>query len=163
MCCLDTRESVHRNLRPRPSVVKSAGVQRFQYLHLPLSLFRQRGQNRNEKFHKWSVSSWFMSVDWLTFFLKKIFVGTHILSWGHLYPCFGLLVMSPLGFKARVGSLIHTWQRCTWCRLPEIHLWCNICQPLMASMAAGQCSPHACFSRGRMLDSNGDLQLDWLT
>ena len=22
--------------------------------------------------------------------------------WGHLYPCFGLLVMSALGFKARV-------------------------------------------------------------
>ena len=28
--------------------------------------------------------------------------------WGHWYPCFGLLVTSPLGFKARVGSLFRT-------------------------------------------------------
>ena len=27
-------------------------------------------------------------------------------------PCFGLLVMSPIGYKARVGSLIRAWQRC---------------------------------------------------
>ena len=26
---------------------------------------------------------------------------------GPWYPCFGFLVMSPLGFKARVGCLIH--------------------------------------------------------
>ena len=26
--------------------------------------------------------------------------------WGHWYPCFGFLVMSPLGFKARVGSAL---------------------------------------------------------
>ena len=26
--------------------------------------------------------------------------------WGHWYPCFGLLVTSPLGFKARVGSAL---------------------------------------------------------
>ena len=26
--------------------------------------------------------------------------------WGHWYPCFGFLVTSPLGFKARVGYLI---------------------------------------------------------
>ena len=30
--------------------------------------------------------------------------------WGHSYPCFGLLVMSPLGFKVRVGSLIRIWR-----------------------------------------------------
>ena len=28
--------------------------------------------------------------------------------WGHWYPCFGFLVMSPLGFKARVGSALFT-------------------------------------------------------
>ena len=38
--------------------------------------------------------------------------------------------ISSLGFKARVGSLIRTWQRHTWCIFPEIHLWCNTCQPL---------------------------------
>ena len=37
----------------------------------------------------------------------KIF-GGHMI-WGHWYPCFGLLVKSPLGFKARVGSLINIW------------------------------------------------------
>ena len=26
--------------------------------------------------------------------------------WGHWYPCFGFLVTSPLGFKAKVGCLI---------------------------------------------------------
>ena len=45
--------------------------------------------------------------------------------WGHWYPCFGLLVMSPLGFKARSGSLICTWQRHMWYTFSEIHLWCK--------------------------------------
>ena len=31
---------------------------------------------------------------------------------GHWYTCFELLVMSPLGFKARVDSLICAWLRC---------------------------------------------------
>ena len=39
-----------------------------------------------------------------TDFLK--FFGGHIsFLWDHWYPCFGLLVMFPLGFKARVGAL----------------------------------------------------------
>ena len=42
--------------------------------------------------------------------------------WG---PFFGLQLMSPLGFKARVGSFIHTW----W-RFHEIRLWCDTCWPL---------------------------------
>ena len=28
---------------------------------------------------------------------------------GHWYPCFGFLVTSPLGFKARVGSALFTF------------------------------------------------------
>ena len=55
---------------------------------------------------------------------------THVHLWGHWYPYFGLLVMSPLGFKARVGSLICTWLRCTWCMCPQIHLWCDTYWPL---------------------------------
>ena len=39
--------------------------------------------------------------------------------------------MSPPGFKARVGSLIHTW-RCTCYTFPKIHLWCDTCCPLGA-------------------------------
>ena len=38
--------------------------------------------------------------------------------------------MSALGFKARVGSLIHTWQSHTCNTFPEIYFWCNTCQPL---------------------------------
>ena len=38
--------------------------------------------------------------------------------------------MSPLGFKARMGSPIRTWWKCTCYTFPEIHLWCDICWPL---------------------------------
>ena len=62
--------------------------------------------------------------------MSSLFCWTHVHFWGHWYPCFGLLVMSPLGFKARVGSLIRTWQRCTWYTFLETHLWCNTYQPL---------------------------------
>ena len=42
-------------------------------------------------------------------------------------PVFGLLMMSPLGFKAKVGSLICTWWRHTFYTFSEIHLWCDTC------------------------------------
>ena len=35
----------------------------------------------------------------LLFFKKKIFEGQKPFLWGHWYPCFGLLVTSPLGFS----------------------------------------------------------------
>ena len=41
-------------------------------------------------------------------FFLKIFGGHESFLWGHWYPCFGLLVTSPLGFKARVGSALFT-------------------------------------------------------
>ena len=41
----------------------------------------------------------------LKFFFKS-FWRTHVLFWGHWYPCFGFLVTSALGFKARVGSAL---------------------------------------------------------
>ena len=40
---------------------------------------------------------------------------SHVLFWGHWYPCFGFLVTSPLGFKARVGSALFAFH--------EIHFW----------------------------------------
>ena len=40
------------------------------------------------------------------FFFSKIFGGHESFLWGHWYPYFGLLVTSPLGFKARVGSAL---------------------------------------------------------
>ena len=47
-------------------------------------------------YHVWEFSSFF----------KNFFGGHESLLWGHWYPYFGLLVMSPLGFKARVGSAL---------------------------------------------------------
>ena len=55
------------------------------------------------------------------------FRGHKFFLWGHGYPCFGLLIMSPQGFKVRVGSLILNWQRCMRYMFPEIHLWCYTC------------------------------------
>ena len=43
---------------------------------------------------------------------------------------FGFLVTLPLGFKARVCSLIHALWRHMCYTFPEIHLWCNTCQPV---------------------------------
>ena len=54
---------------------------------------------------------------------------------GPLIPCFGFLVMSPLGFKVTSG-------------VTPTDLF-------MASMAASCFSPLACFSRGRMPDLIG--------
>ena len=61
-----------------------------------------------------------------SFFLKKM-VDTYLLL-GLWYPCFVLLVMSPLGFKARVGSLICTWLR----HLFDVRFasGCDTCRPL---------------------------------
>ena len=39
------------------------------------------------------------------FFFLKFLADTHVHFWGHWYPCFGFLVTSPLGFKAKVGTI----------------------------------------------------------
>ena len=44
------------------------------------------------------------------FLLNKSLADTHVLFWGHWYPCFGFLAMSPLGFKARVGFCLIHWE-----------------------------------------------------
>ena len=38
--------------------------------------------------------------------------------------------MFPLGFNARVDSIIFTWWRCMYYTFPQIHLLCDTCQPL---------------------------------
>ena len=63
---------------------------------------------------------------WVFFFLEN----TSPFLWGNWYPCFGILMMSPLCFKARVGSLICVYWRHTWYTFPEIYLWCNTCWSL---------------------------------
>ena len=57
-------------------------------------------------------------------FLFLIFGGLKLFLWVHWYSYFGLLVTSPLGFKARVAALF------AFGKFPEIHLWCDTCWPL---------------------------------
>ena len=40
------------------------------------------------------------------FFVVYIVLYSHVLYWDNWYPCFGFLVMPPLGFKAWVGSAL---------------------------------------------------------
>ena len=46
--------------------------------------------------------------------MKNVFWGRKSFFWDHWYPCCGLLVMSALGFKARMDSLV-----CILCHLHE--------------------------------------------
>ena len=43
------------------------------------------------------------------FFFLKFLADTHVLFWGHWYPCFGFLVMSLLGFKAEANVMYIPW------------------------------------------------------
>ena len=86
------------------------------------------------------------------FFLN--FCWTHVHFWGHWNPCFGLLVTSSLGFEVRLGILIWTLWRHTWYMFPEIHLWCDTSAGVYGQHSSRSLSPHVCFSRDRMLDSN---------
>ena len=58
-------------------------------------------------------------IDWATFF-KNFFGGHESFLWGHWYPYFGLLVTSPLGFKARVHSALFELSRgvCVMLHIP---------------------------------------------
>ena len=61
----------------------------------------------------------------------------------------------PLGFKARVGSAL--FELCRGIRDIRSPRFTSGATPLpvyIASIAAGHFFPHACFSRGRMLDLN---------
>ena len=65
--------------------------------------------------------------------IYKSFLGVH---W---YPCFGLLVMSFLGLKARHGSLIHTWHT------QGIHVTCSLKFTSGQHMLPSYCSlSHMC-------------------
>ena len=62
------------------------------------------------------------------FFSKIIFGGHKSLLWGHWYPCFGILVTSALGFKARAVHSLVFFLTCTQ-QIPQIHLWLDTCWP----------------------------------
>ena len=73
--------------------------------------------------------------------LFKHFWRTWVLLWAYWYPCFGLLVMSPLGFKARVGSALLALGRgvCVTCSL-RFTSGATPADLLAASMAAKRVS-----------------------
>ena len=50
-------------------------------------------------------------VEYLEHFLKKCIRRTHahVQFRGHWYPCFGFVVTSPLGFKAKMGFALFTF------------------------------------------------------
>ena len=79
------------------------------------------------------------------FFLEIFFVDTCPFL-GPLIPCFELLVMSTLNLKCLA--------LCDGCSL-KFTSGATPAGILTASMATGSCSPRACFSRGRMPESNG--------
>ena len=59
-------------------------------------------------------------------FLKKSFWRTHIHFWGHWYPSFGFLVMSPLGFQSQIGlpySHCGGERNWYWYRLGRVQMW----------------------------------------
>ena len=60
------------------------------------------------------VATSFFCSKFLAIYFSLFFWRTQVFLWSHWYSYFGLLVMSPLGFKAKVCILIHTWQRYTW-------------------------------------------------
>ena len=90
---------------------------------------------------------------------KKTFQWTHVHFGATDTPCFRLLMTSPLGFKARVGSLIHTWWRHMCYTFLEIYLWCDTFAGIYGQHSCQSISPHMCFSRGRMQDLNGRIPL----
>ena len=73
----------------------------------------------------------------------KYFWRTIVLLWGHWHPYFGFLVMSPLGFKARVGSALFACYMYVICSLRYTSGATHL---LAASSAAGHFPK--CISRG---------------
>ena len=74
---------------------------------------------------------------------------------GHWYPCFGFLVTSPLGFKARVGSALFAF--CGGeCNVHSPRSTSGAtCADLLVAGAQPVTSPHACAEVGLGSDSNG--------
>ena len=89
------------------------------------------------------------------FFCLKFFVGHESFLWVHWYPCFGLLVMSALGFKTRVDPSLVCLLACTqW--IPQIHFWWDNCWPLDGQHGNKSHSLHATYvAKVRCQDSIG--------
>ena len=81
------------------------------------------------KFLKFRFIITFILVQFFKIYGENLW-WTHVLLWGHWYPCYGLMVTSSLSFKARVGSFVHIWWMLTLSIFPKICFWCNTCWPL---------------------------------
>ena len=74
---------------------------------------------------------------------------------GHWYPCFGFLVTSPLGFKARVDSALFDF--CGGeCIVHSLRSTSGAtCADLLGAIAQPVTTPHACVKVGLGSDLNG--------
>ena len=74
-----------------------------------------------------------MVYAWSVGILEIFFCRTHshVLFWGHWYPCLGFLVTSSLGFKARVASALFAFcgSECNVNSLTSTS-GATLCQPL---------------------------------
>ena len=104
-------------------------------------------------------TSYAIMKDLCLFVEKCIFLNTYLSARGHWYPCFGLLVMSALGFKVMVDlacilSCLHA--------TPQIHLWCNTCRPLDGQYGGLSRSLHASAEVGRRGSNGGSFCHFWI-
>ena len=90
----------------------------------------------------------------IKFFFLKFLVDT-CPFWGHWYPCFGFLVTSPLGFKARVGSALFAIFCGGECNVHSSRFTSGATlADLLAAGTQPVTSPHACAEVGLGSDSN---------
>ena len=78
--------------------------------------------------------------------LKKSFWRTQMSFLGLLVPLFWISGDVSLGFKARVGSDVFTFCGGDVMYIPEIDLWCYMCQPLGNWLASSQVPTYCCRS-----------------
>ena len=112
--------------------IHSAGAHNFMTFNKSHKLHRKIFKRKCRLGVCWvrSSSVSFLRLSFLTFFCNNFWVNlksfclNKSFSGGHWYPCFGLLVTSPLGFKARVNFSLACFLTCVqW--ISQIHLWCD--------------------------------------
>ena len=62
---------------------------------------------------------WIEKLPWL----NKIFISINFFC--NFFVDTGASLGLLMTFQSQVGSLSHTWRRCTCYTFPEIHLWCD--------------------------------------
>ena len=70
--------------------------------------------------HALNFSFVLLYIVFISFFFKFFWqTHTHVVFWGPLIPCFGFMVMFPLGFKARVGSTLFIFMEANVMYIPR--------------------------------------------